>query len=821
MFLLTGAGFLSVCGLAVTAAYFYFESSADQPGGSVSMPFLEGRVQVLTDTFGIPHLFAGGELDLLRAQGYVHASDRLWQMELFRRIASGRLAELFGERALSTDRFMRTLDLWGAAGRTLVLLDDDERARLEAYAEGVNARIDQRDRPIPPEFVLTRIRPEAWDARSSLAIAMVMNLDLSHWRNDLSRYWASSRMPPEKLAYLRLGYPDWGPTILDEQGGNPVPGPDPVRARVATEPATAGSNPAEPSGLRDDERWDPLELLRAFSIRVASNAWVVAGSRSASGVPILANDMHLGLRSPALWYLAALHADSAEVHVAGLTLPGVPGVIVGYNRDLAWGFTNGMVDDMDFVVEEVRPGGTYRHQSGWLQLAVRPETIQVRAKAPEVWEVRETVRGPLISDVLDGLDGDIAAAWVAARPVASRLGLWDMNVAGSAAEFDLAVQRFAQPHQNVVFADRSGRIGYRLAGRVPVRTGWDGTIPVSPDVFGRGWSEYLPPHLHPAVLDPGSGFIATANNLQSRGLGNTISTDYAAPFRAMRISQALAVRRDWSVRSMYEFQHDTRSLLADRTVDRAIAAAQRLGADEAADLLEAWDRRVEVRSRAAPLFYSWLYRVRTLIAADEYAETPEWGFFPLTALLVVLDEGDENPWVDDVTTASTETLAELEEQALVDALAAIDGRAWGQLHFERNAHPLGNVSWLQSLFGFDVGPYPVEGGPNTVRPDDYRRWGRLDSTSWMPPWISEYGSSERFVAELGQERSTGYFLLPTGQSGNPFSDHYRDMNDRWRGGELIEVPLSRIQAQRRARRQLNLIPDRRRSDLVDEEKPHE
>lgn len=821
--LLPAAGVAAVAGLAVTAGYFYFESSAERPPGTVPVAGLQGPVRVYSDTFGIPHLFAAGSLDMLRAQGYLHAYDRLWQMDLLRRIARGRLAEVFGEQALPTDRFMRTLGLWQAAERSLAMLSEEERARLDTYAEGVNGRIGRRELPLPPEFVILQARPERWDAQSSLAVGMVMNLDLSHWRNDLGRFWASRHLPAEKLPYLTPEYPEWGPTILDPPPTPPEPGDETRRAepigsaRAVPGPGASGDRTAgRPRPAGPGRAWDPLSFLEAYSTRVASNAWALAGGRTASGAPILANDMHLGLRAPAIWYLAALHADSAEVHVAGFTLPGVPGVVVGYNRDLAWGFTNGMVDDMDFVIEELRPDGTYRDGAVWLELVVRPETIQVRGRStPEIWEVRETVRGPLLSDALPDLGADLSAVWVAASPDATTVGLWEMNTARSVVEFDRAIRSFSQPHQNVVFASRTGRIGYRLGGRIPVRSGWDGSIPVAVDVFGDGWAGYRPPSWHPAVFDPPKGFIVTANNLQARSLGRAISTDYAEPFRALRLTQALEARGDWSLATVYGLQHDTRSLLADRTVDRAIAAARRAGAAEVAAMLGAWDREVTVDSRAAPLFYSWLYRLRTLIAADEYSLDPSWGFFPLGALLTALEEGNANPWVDDVRTDSVESLTGLEERAMRDAVAAIDGRSWGEVHRELHAHPLGRAGWLNRLFGFDIGPYPAAGGPHTVRPDDYRRWARLDSTSWAPPWTSEYGPSERFVAELAPERATGWFLIPTGQSGNPFSSHYRDMNARWRGGELVEVPLERDEAQKRSLRRLTLVPDRRRSGEAD------
>ncbi len=805
---------LCIAGVLVTIGWFRLAGSALPTRGSVRVPGIHRTVTVQVDTFGIPYVKAGRATDMLRALGYLHATDRLWQMEFFRRVAAGHLAELFGPDLVETDRLLRTLDLWGAAEDAVANLDPEEWERLQAYAVGVNARLDDLRKPLPPEFSLLRFKPEPWDPVSTLAVGMVMSLDLSHWRRDLSRFWASRHMEPEKAAILSRPYPAWGPTIL----ADPVPLPAGVRTSPPAIPVNGEAGPSVVemgvAGIGSvpgagPATWRAFELLESVSARSASNAWVISGRRTASGSPILANDMHLSLRAPSIWYLAALHADSADYHAVGFTLPGVPGIVVGHNRSVAWGYTNGMVDDMDFAVESSSGDGLrYLDRGKWIEYTVRAETLQVRGAGPEVIRVRETVRGPVISDALPGLGADISAVWTASTSDSRSTGLWGMNRAGSLAEFDRAVRGFSQPHQNVVFASVEGRIGYRLAGRVPVRGEWDGSVPADAATMGGGFRGTWPPAMHPSGFDPAAGFFASANNLQAADLGTAISTDYAAPFRAARISDRLGSRRDWSVEAVYELQHDTHSLLGDRYRGLAVATVNRMGLEAEAARLEEWDGRVDTESLGAPLFYSWLYRLRSLIAADEYAEGPEWGFFPTKAFVAVLDEGDSNPWIDDVRTPQRETLDELSTRAMRDALEAVGQATWGELHRERHAHPMGRNRWIQRLFGFSVGPYPSPGGPNTVRPDDYRKWEALDSTSWSPPWLSEYGPSERFIAELGPDGPTGRFLIPTGQSGNPFSRHYRDLNDRWRSGELVEVPLERERFVRRSVRQIRIVAAR-------------
>ncbi|MDP2498533.1 MAG: penicillin acylase family protein [Candidatus Palauibacterales bacterium] len=810
------AALVVLAGLAATGGYFYLRSSLQSPSGAVEVPSSteggpEAQVHVRVDDHGVPHVRADTLPDALFAQGWLHASHRLWQMELLKRSARGRLAQIFGAQALPVDRLSRTLDLWGAAGRALRSLEPRERALLSAYAAGVNARIRSWEGAWPPEFVILGIEPGNWSARASLAVGKVMSLDLTFWQTELSRWNASRVLPPEKLRFLEAGYPEWAPTILEDS----VPLPEGVEPTAAgIELPAAGDTAAAPasgtaarSRSQGTDRWDPFAFLGRRSARRASNAWVVGGEHTRSGHPIVANDMHLGLRAPATWYLAAISAGRGYA-AGGLTLPGVPGVVVGFNRGVAWGFTNGMVDDIDFAREEVGPEGRrYRDGDTLRPFAVRPETIRVRGReSPVLHRVRSTTRGPVITDAVEGLDGTLAARWVPAETTGELRGLLGMNRARTAAAFDSAVREFASPHQNVVFADSRGNVGYRLSGRIPVRPGWSGALPVPASRWEGGWRGFWPPAAHPAGEDPERGFFATANNLQAPGLHGVVGGDYPLPFRARRLVDRLSGAASWTPDATASLSRDVRSLFAARVRDRAVAAARRAGADSAAAVLSAWDRRVDTAARGAPLFYAWLYALRDRIAADEYGGGGRWAYFPDGALLRILEGEGGDAWVDDVGTEDRETLAELEAAAMEDAVGAVRGRTWGELHREVHRHPLGRVAWLDALFGFDVGPYPGPGAPHTLRPDDYARWEEIGGESWRPPWISDYGPTERFVAELRPDGPEARFLLPTGQSGNPFSDHYRDMSERWRSGELIPVSLPRDREDREGGRSYVLTP---------------
>ncbi len=559
--------------------------------------------------------------------------------------------------------------------------------------------------------------------------------------------------------------------------------------------------------------WDDLRWLEGVGLH-ASNSWVLAGERTRSGHPLVANDMHLGLRAPAIWYVMGLHARAGGHATAGLTLPGAPGVIVGFNRGIAWSFTNGMVDDMDFAVETVsEDGSAYRTPRGWRDFTVRRETIRVRGRdEPVVHRVRETVRGPILTDALPDPGVTLSALWLAAGPTTELEGLMTMNRATRPGDFGRAVASFDSPQQNVLWAAADGTLGYRLSGRVPRRPAWSGELPAPAGVVGRGWPGTWPPDSMPSLRLPppeadGRGVLASANNLQAPGLFGTLGVDYPIPFRARRIEDVLETTRDASPEDMVELQRDVRSLLAERLVDRAVAAARRTGRDSAAALLGGWDRRVSRDARGAGLFYAWAYRLRSLVAADEYRSSRTWSYFPMAALLRVVEGDGDGGWVDDVTTDSVETLEGLEERALRDAVDATGLRPWGELHRERHTHPLGRKAWLERVFGFHVGPHPSPGAPRTVRPDDYRRWRSLDSASWRPPWTGDYGPSERLVVSLGPGPPTAGVLLPTGQSGLPFSPHYRDMSRRWRdGGGLAPLPLDSAAVETVTVDRLELVP---------------
>ncbi|HEX2092735.1 MAG TPA: penicillin acylase family protein, partial [Longimicrobiaceae bacterium] len=472
-------------------------------------------------------------------------------------------------------------------------------------------------------------------------------------------------------------------------------------------------------------------------------------------------------------------------------------------RRVAWGYTNAMVDDVDFFVEEVNPRDStrYRTPQGWARFEVRPETIRVKGAGPVVHRVRATRHGPVMSDVEErGGDRVLAMRWTAFDPSPEFRALIGMNRARSAGEFLDALRYFRNPHQNVVFADVDGTFGYWMGGRVPVRRSGDGVLPARGWTGEGEWTRYLEWEEHPHVLNPRDGFIVTANNRQA---GDDypfhITSNWFEPYRAMRIREMVERGRDLTAADVARQQMDVHDAHAQRYLPHAVRAAQAAGDTAALRELRGWNGEARMDSRAAAIFYVWYDALRRRVGDDEFRG--ERVYFPRYALNRVLDAGGSR-WVDDVSTARKETLGELSADAMREAVRTVGNRTWGELHVTRIDHPLGVVGALNRAFRLNIGPFPNRGSSYTVNVAAY---GGKE-----PPFVNAYGPSQRHVADMGDVDGAGGFVIPTGQSGIPFSRHYRDQTPMWREGRLWRIPLDRGRAEARAASRMTLTPDRQR-----------
>lgn len=749
---------LAVCALAVASmvllvgggVVWLARASLPQLEGEVELRGLLAPVTVVRDAWAIPHVAAQSEADVYRALGFLHGQDRLWQMEFDRLAGQGRLAEVLGAAALPHDRFVRTLGLAASAERAAADIDPDTLALLEAYAAGVDAAIAGYGFALPPEFLILRHRPEPWRPVDSVRFLKLMALDLSgNWRQELLRARLAQRLRPNQLALL---WPDVVP-----------PGPI-TMAALASLPLErlAAALPDPPPG------------------GIGSNVWVAAGARTASGRPLLANDPHLGLQMPGQWYLA--HLEAHGLAVIGATLPGVPFVVLGRNRTLAWGFTNTGSDTQDLFVERLDPasGGRYLTPAGSEGFRVRTETIAVRGEPPERLEVRETRHGPVISDLVPGADvaiGDgeaLALAWTQLQdlgPDTTMAAGFALGRAATAGAFVAAAELYRGAQQNMAFATNSGSVGMISPGLVPIRRQGDGRMPVPGWAGTHDWLGTIPAASLPRRLDPPSGLLINANNrLVDASYPFFLGADWEEPFRAERIAALLGTGPPFDVERMAAVQLDQVSGLARYLLPFLPAAGampkERRDVHEA---LAAWDGTMW-KDRPEPLIFAAWQREfgRRLAGSALGADLADLGSVRPGFLRRALDHCERTAAAcrEAATGAFATALAGLEQRHGDDWQAW----RWGNAHpavlghrpFE--AHPL-----LRDRFSRLA---PVGGDATTVNVAGNGR-ARED----VPRGVS-HGPGYRAIYDLARPDASRW-VAATGQSGHFLSPHYGDMVTLW------------------------------------------
>jgi len=748
---------------------------------TLTLEGLKEPVEVLYDSMGVPHIFASSLDDLFFAQGHVHATHRLWQMEMFRRVLQGRLSEIFGETTLDTDRFLRTIGMEEAAEAGTPSFDTPTYHHSEQYSLGVNAAMEGWRGPLPPEFVLLRFRPEPWHPVLIQGIEKIMAWDLSDYQTGLDLAAARETLGDSALAPLMPSYPERGVTIVDgwpeaEESNTAPAGARTTPGDGSTDSGTALDTPLPPApdpGLLAQASLskEVARILEMGSVVRASNSWVVGGERSRSGKPLLANDMHLALDAPNLWFLVGLHAPGFDV--VGMSLPGTPGVVAGHSKAVAWGFTNAMVDDSDFFVEQVNPGNPeeYLTPDGWVPFETREEVIQVKGSDPVRLTVRSTRHGPVINPVEERAgDQVLAFQWVAHAPAGTFQAFLGMARARDAEEFLEAMRGFDNPHQNVVFADTAGAWGYWMGGRVPIRaSGTPPHLPVPGWTGEHDWLGWVPFEEKPHVLAPERGYVVTANNAQGRDEQARLVTsgNWFGPYRAQRISELLEARDLHDAESLLAIQTDPGSAFVDRYLGDAVQAFRAAGLDDLAQRLERWDRQADLESTEATLFHSWWSSLR--LAYMEHYYDGGRGYFPGTVVEQALEgELDLPPGL-------------MEEAAR--AAAEFADLPWGEAHQLTLDHPLANVPVLGTLLRFGRSGIPRVGGPKSVNVAPFN--------GTRPPFRVDYGPSQRHVVDMADPDGSGGFILPGGQSGYPDSPHSFDQLQLWQEGRLWLLPLDR------------------------------
>lgn len=804
-----GAVVGAVAGLFGAGALATLRRPLPRWAGMLAVPGLDAPVEVLRDRWGVPHVYARSNADLFVAQGYLHAQDRLWQMELQRRTGHGQLAELFGPIALDTDRFVRIMGFGRVARREVAALAGADREAAAAYCRGVNAFIAANQRRLPLEFTVLGHRPAPWEPADIMVWAKMMALNLSmNWTTEVLRARIVAAVGAERAAAIDPTYPLHWPLTL------------PVGLDYA---ATLGTSPA--SARPGDDA-----LLGRQGGEPGSNAWVVGGARTASGGPLLANDPHLNLQMPSLWY--EMHLNGGDYAVAGATLPGAPGVVIGHNARIAWGVTNGMTDVQDLYVERFDPadptGRRYEFRGAWEEAEVVREAIVVRDRPrgrqtrTETVEVRITRHGPIVNDLIPRADETnpdepLALRWTALALGRLHASVLAINRARDWGEFRAALADWTVPPQNFVYADVDGHIGYALGGELPIRAQGDGLLPVPGWTGEWEWVGSIPPEENPHALDPADGFVATANNrIVGDDFPHPVIGEWATSYRVSRIRELLLRTPRHTPESFARIHADRRSVPGLACIALArdghlpAAPGDQVAAD-ARDALAAWDGVLSADSVgglvATVLCQQLLDRayrevagpLGTVTGLGAFAGMPGNGYRQ-RALPNLLDRllGPEPGWL--AAGDSPDAIIADAWAATVTALREKWGdEVWrwryGLAHQFTLRHPLGALGPLGRIF--NRGAITTGGDGETVN------MGGLNiSTAGIESYVAP--SYRQILDPTDWDRCRA--IHPTGQSGHPASPHYADFLPLWLAGEYHPMPWTRGAVEEAAAHRLTLSP---------------
>ncbi len=813
------AGLLSI--VLVGVAVFSFvtvRKSFPDTTGEVQITALKGDVTIKRDGKGIPQIYADTPEDLFLAQGYVHAQDRFYEMDFRRHVTSGRLAELVGEGALETDKYVRTLGWRRVAEQELALLDDDTLRLVNAYARGVNSYIDRRSgSELSLEYAVLGLTgpsytPEPWTAVDSLAWIKAMAWDLrSNMTDEISRVLSTEKLTVDQVEELYPSYPeDHAPIVTDDESnvyaGQFVDGGCSAADAGAAGCADPGLARAAVAALKSAKNGaDALPTLLGIGDGIGSNSWVVSGGKTRTGQPILANDPHLAPSMPGIWYQVGLHCrtvdEACPYDVAGFSFSGLPGVVVGHNAKVAWGVTTMYADVADLYLEKVT-GDTYEYDGKQVPLETRQETFKVADGEPETITVRSTRHGPILSDLDDDAadvgegrqstttQGSYAVSlkWTALEPKPTIRAVFSLGRMQDWDDFRAAAKQFTVPSQNLVYADTDGNIGYQAPGIIPIRGKGDGRWPVPGWDPAYEWTGTVPFDALPRVYNPDEGFIVTANN---KVIGDqypvTLGADTAAGYRSERIRDLLEGRDDLTVEDMSTIQNDTYSANAARLVPVLLevdldSSYYRQGQAT----LKKWDYDMDADSPGAAYFNAVWRNLLEMTFHDELPEGqwPDGGERWYNVVDSIIDRPG-NRWWDDV---STPGFRENRDQVLAAAMRAardemtmIQSRnpsewRWGKMHRLELVNPtLGDsgIGLVDSLF--NRGPFRVSGGS-----------GIVNATGWNAAEGYEVTAvpSMRMIVDLDDLDRSRWIQL-TGNSGHAFHDHYLDQQDMWSKGETL------------------------------------
>lgn len=793
--------------IAAIAGFFWLRHAAyaalPQLDGSVSLPGLSAPVTIRRDAHGVPHIEAATQDDLFVAQGYITAQDRLWQMDLLRRHGEGTLAAVLGPGLLKHDEEQRVLELGNTARRIYLNLPPAQRNQVDDYARGVNAYIAhcESTNSLPPEFKLLFYKPALWTGVDSIAVGMTMveTLD-THIVTKLDRAKVDARLNNPKLESDLFPIGSWRdhpPTgiIIDLSKPQPQPAPPsaPEESGAPNQPSTPALRFTAPADLVPRSLAALFGLPSCRNCAAGSNNWVVAGDHTASGKPLLSNDMHLDLTVPNIWYMAGLRAPG--IHVAGVSLPGVPWVIAGHNDHIAWGFTALGGDVQDLYVEKLDGKGQYQGSDGqWHPLSLDRETINVRGGRNVTLDIRFTDHGPLLNPLLPKTAPPIALKWTLFDSALNSIPLFQIDTASNWDEFRSALQAWCWPTQNVVYSDDQGHIGYQAVGRIPIRSAGLTEEPIEKN--SNQWQGYIPFDDMPSAYDPPSGFLATANSrVTTEQSKYPITLEWGEPYRAERIYKLLQGRNGLTPQEMLATQTDIYSAvdheLAQRfayAIDQTPNASAQLR--QAANLMRVWDGRLTTDSAAASIVDFARGELWAMILKSKLSdETHDYHWQESTYAEEQIVSNQDPAWLPSGYQNWNLFIATAVARGIKDGHAPQDLSKWtyGSWHVIQIEHPLSTfLPFLKRVAG--VGPLPLSGDRTTIK-----QVGR------------SFGPSQRFTMDWSNiDNSTENIVL--GESGNPYSPYFRDQWNDWYNGKTFPLPFTDSAIDAQTRHILRLTP---------------
>lgn len=778
----------------VAGAIFYNMLSSSLPAyqGIITSSKIISDIEIYRDSFAVPYIFAENDNDAAFALGYVHAQERLFTMDFIRRAGEGRLSEILGDEAVPFDNMFRTVGIKRNILRNYSRIDPSVISLLQSYSDGVNAYIEERKGNYSIEFDVLGYQPEKWKPLHSLIIIKMMAWELNmSWWTDLTFSELIQKLGEKKALEILPDYPENAPTIIADN----------FKYLSAINSSLVETDKA----FRNFIGWT--------GTHIGSNNWVVNANKSTSGKPIIANDPHLAFSAPGKWFAATVNSKEGW-ETSGVTLPGVPGIVIGKGENISWVLTNVMNDDADFYIEKLDSSDSkYSVDGQWRDLRIIKDTIKVKNGKDRVIEIKETHRGPIISDIhtfnfiyntAESEFPPISMKWLGNEFSDEMLGFYKINKAKNWNQFREGVKYFGIPGQNFVYADTTGNIGYIMGARIPLRKKNNPTLVFDGTNTENDWQGYVPVEEIPVVLNPKENFIASANNKILKDFKYHISNLWEPSSRIDRIYELLNSKEKHSAEDFKKYQMDITSPYAKLITSHIVKAFEGIKINDnnlktAIELLSEWDFNLNKQSQTPSIYVVTLKYLLHNIYYDELGDDLFNRFVflanvPFRSLLQVLDK-PESLIFDDISTAKTESKNEIIRKSLADALTFLEENLgkdltnwqWGRLHTVTFKHAFsGNFSLLDKYI--NIGPYEIGGDGTTINNTEYPFSESIDKYPMFShnEFENILGPSMRYIYDFAKPDQY-YLILTTGQSGNVMSDNYRDQTPYWLQGKYMLI----------------------------------